>query len=190
MSEVRALGNDYPFLDSEATRLVATAVRRLQHDEGLSQRELANKLGYKTSVVLSHICIGRVPVPLDKFADFAEVLGLEPRTLLLAILEQRFPEIDFRELLNISLADASALKAQIEAVAGSTLDEMDVDTKHLLLEVVGTARPRARWMALTEMYIIDSARRQLGDGGLIEMTAGEQDRIEAVFAEIALARQN
>ena len=49
---------------------------------GLSQTELALKLGYKDKTMISKIEAGRVDLPYSKVLAFAKVLEMDPRDLI------------------------------------------------------------------------------------------------------------
>lgn len=89
----------YPHSETLATQMMADAFRKLELNNGPSQRQMAARLGYKTSVVLSHMALGRVPVPIDRASQLAHALGMDEREFLLAVLEQRHPGIEFRRIL-------------------------------------------------------------------------------------------
>lgn len=101
MTAVTDLTDDmlaYPHAESTAARMMAEAFTKLALKKGLSQRRLAAQLGYKSSVVLSHMALGRVPIPIDRASQLAQVLQLDEREFVLALLEQRHPNIPFRQL--------------------------------------------------------------------------------------------
>jgi transcriptional regulator with XRE-family HTH domain len=125
--------------------------------KGQSQREVAAKLGYKTSVVLSHMTAGRVPIPIDNAERIATALGLDPKAFLLAVLEQRHADIDFKSLFNISYSSAETV-GRLEAIAGCSLDDLPADTRAMLEEVVGARNPRRRWLALPELATMELIR--------------------------------
>nr|WP_166175711.1 helix-turn-helix transcriptional regulator [Altererythrobacter segetis] len=90
---------DYPLANSEATRMLAAGLEHAAEDKGWSQRTIAKMLNYRASVVLSHMALGRVPIPIDRALQFARLLGMDTAKFLLAVLEQRHPEIDFVKVL-------------------------------------------------------------------------------------------
>ena len=49
---------------------------------GLTQTDLANKLGYGDKSMISHIEAGRIDLPHSKIMDIARVLDIEPGDLL------------------------------------------------------------------------------------------------------------
>src|SRR4051794_35113776 len=99
--------DDYPLQGTRAQMMLEEAMKRAQV-AGRSQRQVAkDDLGYGSSVVLSHMTLGRVPIPIDRAEDIANALGMEPKAFLLAVLEQRHPDIDYRALFNISYSSAA-----------------------------------------------------------------------------------
>jgi hypothetical protein len=124
---------------------------------GRSQRDVAGELGYKSSVVLSHMAAGRVPIPVDRAGDIATALGMDSQAFLLAVLEQRHPEIDFKSLFNISYSSAGTV-GRLEAIAGCSLDDLPAETRTMLEEVVGARSPRRRWLALPEIAAVELIR--------------------------------
>jgi hypothetical protein len=124
---------------------------------GQSQRDIASQLGYKSSVVLSHMSLGRVPIPVDRAKEMARVLGMNDNAFLLAVLEQRHPDVDFHALFNISYSSATTV-GKLEAIAGCSLDDLPGETRTTLEEVVGARGPRRRWLALPELATIELIR--------------------------------
>jgi hypothetical protein len=147
---------DYPLQGTPAQVMLEGAMKAAQAS-GRSQREVAGDLGYKSSVVLSHMTIGRVPIPVDRARDLAMVLGMDPDAFLVAVLEQRHPEIDFKSLFNISYSSPSTV-GHLEAIAGSSLDDLPAETRAMLEEVVGARNPRRRWLALPELATVGLIR--------------------------------
>ncbi|RJT23288.1 XRE family transcriptional regulator [Chakrabartia godavariana] len=97
----------YPFANTAATKMLADAFDALWKTRGVSQRQLAARLGYRGSVCLSHMATGRISIPVGRVLDLAHVLEIDPAELLLAVLEQRHPEIPFRKLLEPSRPDST-----------------------------------------------------------------------------------
>ena len=147
---------DYPLQGTRAQVMLESAMKAAQAS-GRSQRQVAGELGYKTSVVLSHMTAGRVPIPVDRAKHMAATLGMDPDGFLLAVLEQRHPEIDFKSLFNISYSSAETL-GRLEAIAGCSLDDLPADTRAMLEEVVGARNPRRRWLALPELATMELIR--------------------------------
>jgi hypothetical protein len=93
--------NAYPHSASAAAVMLTSAFERIASDHGISQRRLAAHLGYANSVPLSHMASGRVPVPIDRTLDLAEATGICPKEFLLAVLDQRHPEIPFKSIFGL-----------------------------------------------------------------------------------------
>src|SRR3546814_12064454 len=95
MTEKRS---DYPYEDTRATQMLASAFKKAWDEKRLSQRKLAKQLGYRSSVVLSHMASGRVPIPIERVDDYAQLLEMDEGEFLLAVLEQRSPHLNFRNM--------------------------------------------------------------------------------------------
>lgn len=164
---------DYPLANTEATRMLAEALEKAGEDKGWSQRQIAKMLNYKTSVVLSHMALGRVPIPIDRAMDFARLLKMDAPRFLLAVLEQRHPDIDFLRILGASAKQKSTGKGgresfvleELEALAGKPLDELPNDQLNVLREAVSNPNAARRWLAPHEVSAIEAIRR-VHPGGL------------------------
>src|SRR5205085_3889255 len=161
---------DYPLKGTTAQRMLSEALDRAQRDKQQSQRFISGQLGYKSSVVLSHMASGRVPIPIDRAMDFARYLGMDQNEFLLAVLEQRFPEVDFRRLLSSlkgkakPVQSASALADELSSLAGKPLDELPIGIIKVLREAVQDDRASRRWIAPHELGIVELVRRYAPDG--------------------------
>lgn len=160
MSETASMATDYPLADSEATKILAAGLERLQRETGATQKEVATRLNYRTSVVLSHMALGRVPIPIDRANDIARELGLDPSRFLLATLKQRHPEVDFEALFGVQMRQESALASELSAIAGESLDQLPAPTKEILRDVVATRQPERRWLSSTELPIVEMIRQR------------------------------
>jgi hypothetical protein len=146
----------YPLQGTRAQIMLERGMKAAQA-AGRSQRQVAKELGHRSSVVLSHMTLGRVPIPIDKAERIAVALGLEPKAFLLAVLEQRHPDIDFNSLFNISFSSAATVR-KLESIAGCSLDDLPADTRETLEEVVGARNPQRRWLALPELQTVELIR--------------------------------
>ena len=63
-------------------------IRRLREKCGLSQEELANRMGYKSKSTINKIELGINDVAQSKIEKFAEVLGTKPSVLMGWVDEQ------------------------------------------------------------------------------------------------------
>jgi transcriptional regulator with XRE-family HTH domain len=57
-------------------------LRELREKRGLSQRELAKKVGAEYYTLVSQLEHGRGRIPPDRYLIWADALGVEPRTLV------------------------------------------------------------------------------------------------------------
>lgn len=168
--------SDYPLKDTRATIMLNGAMKTAQASNR-SQRDVAKELGYKSSVVLSHMTAGRVPIPIDRAKDIAVALGLEPNAFLLAVLEQRFPDVNFKTLFNLSFSSDRTV-GRLEAIAGCSLDDLPAETRAMLEEVVAARNPRRRWLAPAELSTIDLIRNLRPDSPYSGLIDGDHQAIQ------------
>ena len=57
-------------------------ISRIRRDLGLTQEELATKMGYKSKSTINKIELGVNDIPQSKIVQFAEVLGTTPAELM------------------------------------------------------------------------------------------------------------
>ena len=57
-------------------------IRRKREECGLSQEELATRMGYKSKSTINKIELGINDIPQNKIAKFADVLGTTPAVLM------------------------------------------------------------------------------------------------------------
>lgn len=154
---------------TRAQLMLEEAVKSAQ-ERGISQRQIAAELGYKSSVVLSHMASGRAPIPVDRATQIARLLEIDEKRFLLAVLEQRFPDVDFRDLLEMRLTSERTVQ-KFELAAGCSLAELPSETLRLVEEIVSLRNPRARWCSLQEAEVMELIRRvrpTVSDKGLSE----------------------
>lgn len=168
--------SDYPLQGTRAQVMLESAMKAAQAG-GRSQRDVAAELGYKTSVVLSHMTAGRVPIPIDRAKDMAAAVGMDANAFLLAVLEQRHPDVEFKSLFNISYSSAATV-GRLEAIAGCSLDDLPSETRAMLEEVVGARSPRRRWLALAELATIELIRDLRPDSSTEGLSGDDRRAIE------------
>ena len=171
---------DYPLQGTRAQVMLDEAMRRAQ-SAGRSQRAVAQELGYKSSVVLSHMASGRVPIPVDRAPEMASKLGMDAAAFVLAVLEQRYPDFDFRSLFNISYSSDRTV-AKLEAIAGCSLDDLPAETRAMLEEVVAARHPRRRWLSPAEVSTMELVRDLRPDGSVNGLSDGDLEAIAGALA--------
>jgi hypothetical protein len=137
--------------------MLSEALRRKAELERVSLRSIAKQLEYKQAVVLSHMASGRVPIPIDRAADIAAAVGLPEREFLLAVLEQRHEEVNWGLIsaMNDEFVD------ELEAIAGKPLSTLSPEHRQVMREVVAEPRPQRRWLALTEVPVMEAIRTEV-----------------------------
>jgi hypothetical protein len=149
--------DEYNYKDTRAAQMLAEGLRRASSERGLSVRQLGKKLNYKQAVVLSHWATGRVPIPIDRAVEVAHEVGLPEREFLLAVLEQRHAEVDWKLITGFN----DDLIEDLEDIAGKPLATLSPEHQQVMKEVVAEARPQRRWLTLSEVPVIEAIREQV-----------------------------
>lgn len=147
--------------------MLARGLRSASQEQGISLREIGRRLRYKQPVVLSHMAAGRVPIPLDKAPAIAAEVGLSQASFLLAVLEQRHPNIDWQ--LITGAADPFA--SELERTAGKPLSSLGSAHQRVLRDVVRDSAPEERWLSIPEIAAMKFLRElfpNLSSSGLAE----------------------
>ena len=83
-------------------------LRELREKQGLTQRDLAKKVGTKFYTFISQLETGRGRIPPDRYLVWARALGVEPREFVLKLMsyydpvtfdivfENQIPQVRFR----------------------------------------------------------------------------------------------
>lgn len=154
-----AMADDYPLAETPAARMLSEGLARAKDERGLSMRQIGKQMNYKTSVVLSHMASGRVPIPIDRTMEMAELLELDKRTFLLAVIRQRHPDIPWHLL---SEADTSlgsdSLALELQAALGAPLEQLNREQRAVMREVAAEHAPRKRWLSVHELHAVEVLR--------------------------------
>lgn len=163
--DTHSTASDFGYADTRATQMFAQA---LSAKSDLSQRALAHLLGYKTSVVVSHMASGRAPIPIDRALEIAAAVGVDRGKFLLAVLEQRYPSIDFAKLLSIPsgqqqqavgpVGEDLDVMRDLERVAGKRLAELPEERLNIVRDVLTDRDPSRRWLTLNELPLVEDLR--------------------------------
>ncbi len=139
----------YQWADSAAAKMMAAALERAKVEHGLSVRQLAKQLGYKQAVVLSHMANGKSPIPIDRAEDLADTLYMDGKSFLRAVVEQRHPEVSWNLLAGNLIHEISdGLASQLEAILGTSLDQLNKEQRRVMREVAADPIPGRRWVSI------------------------------------------
>lgn len=149
-----------PFADTLASKMLAAALKRASDERAMSLRQIAKLLNYKQAVVLSHMSLGRVPIPIDRAEEIAEVLDLNKETFLRAVLEQRHPDVDWSLLRmgNDKAISSSGIAHELEVILGAPLATLSLSHRRILREIVNDPRPERRWLTIQELPVVELVR--------------------------------
>jgi DNA-binding transcriptional regulator YdaS (Cro superfamily) len=150
---VREPAGDAAYRDSTAAIMLSDGLATAASERGLSQRALAKLLGYKQSVVLSHMALGRVPIPLERAAQLADLLEIDKRDFLVAVLEQRLPDVDWSGMIASTALQEKAghVVSGLETIARGKLDSLSAGQQAVMREVVADPHAGERWLSVHEV---------------------------------------
>lgn len=171
--------NDFPFAETPAALMLADAIHRRQV-ERISLRKTAAQLDYKQAVVLSHMLTGRVPIPVERAPQFAKHLGMNEQAFVLAVLNQRFPHIQWEEIFAPPApSGSSSLVESLEMIAGKPLDELSPQQQRVMREVVADGNADKRWLSVHEVPAITMLRKAVPNFSTDGISASDKNAIEA-----------
>ena len=75
----------------ELRREAGTWLKELRERRGLSQRQLASKLGAEYYTFISQLETGRGRIPPDRYREWAEALGVEPAEFVKTLMQYYDP---------------------------------------------------------------------------------------------------
>jgi len=181
--DVSTLSEIDDYSQSTATKMLAAGLDRLRAERGMSQKDVALSLGYKSSVAMSHMAVGRVPIPIERAPELADALGLDRATFLMAVLEQRFPSMDMRQLLGIGDQRAENVASRLTLIAGHSLDYLSQEAIGVLEEVVASVRPASRWLSPSEFALFELIRKQFPELSRRALTVEELTSLTQALRE-------
>lgn len=82
-----------PWGDSAAANYLARQIDALRTTSGISQREIANAMGYKQPNIMSMFKSGETKIPIDKIAIMAKVLKVDPANFGRMVIMQHWPTL-------------------------------------------------------------------------------------------------
>lgn len=165
--------SDFDYAGTLAAKMLSEGLRTAAAERGLSVRQIGKLLNYKQAVVLSHMANGRVPIPIDRALDIAEVVGLPAKEFLVAVLQQRHDEVNWSLITDTG----DDFVASLEALAGKSLSQLSAEHRAVLREVVVEPHPSRRWLNLAEVPLVDALRAEEPNLRTEGVTARQKDAI-------------
>lgn len=86
----------------------AMALTKAIDSTDLTQREIADRVGFKNANIISMLKSGETRVPLERIPALAATLGMDEREFLLAAIEEYHPGVHevLVDILGVPLSDA------------------------------------------------------------------------------------
>ncbi|MFO6448234.1 hypothetical protein ACLBKU_13950 [Erythrobacter sp. NE805] len=166
--------------DSEAARMLSTALAIAARERGLSLRKIAPLVGYKQAVVLSHMATGRVPIPVEKAETFAKVLDMDAGQFLKAILKQRHPTVSWALLNGDTTGKELSFEQGLAAGLGGHTSALNEEQLAVVKEVAADPSPRRRWLSAEEAAAVEIFRRARRDEGDVDKAVRDYTRLGPV----------
>lgn len=145
----------FPFADTEASMLFRALLDQYVHRNNSSLRKLAAELGYKQSTVLSHMASGRVPIPIERAAEFADHLNVPRATFLPAVLKQRHPDV--LEAVAATVGEPYQ-QHHLSSSVGIQNSKMTKSQQRIVQEMLRDSYPEERWLTPAEVPLINFLR--------------------------------
>lgn len=100
-----------PWADSAAARYLTRQIDTMR-TTGVSQRDIANAMGYKQPNIMSMFKKGETKIPIDKIAIMAKVLKCDPAAFGRMVIMQHWPTLaaQFEQIFNGGLVSANERK--------------------------------------------------------------------------------
>ena len=182
---------DYPHADTRAAKMLDVAIDQMSKNDRGSLRQIAGRLGYKSAVILSHMRSGRLAIPIDRAIDLARATEMDAGAFLLAVLEQRHPEIDFIGVLTGRDAQQDRSMQSLGVILAANLsDALDqpvtlLSSEHIgvIREVLAEPHPRKRWVGVNESGIIEFIRRELPEIARDGLSAAQRNFLKKAPVE-------
>lgn len=92
-------------------------IRRIREERGMTQEELATRVGYKSKSAINKIEQGVNEVRQNKIVDFAKALGTSPAVLMGWVEEQTAKKNDVLANIVIQLRKDEELLEMVEALS-------------------------------------------------------------------------
>lgn len=157
----------FPFANSGATIMLRSALDRYTATQGKSLRKLGIELGYKNAVILSHMSLGRVPIPLDRADEFARILDLNAPEFVAKVLLQRHPNA--YQAIHLAPAPSAAHRFPIPP--------QTPEHERIALEVLRDFRPQQRWLSIQECLAVEKIRNAKPTFSSAGLTDDELEKI-------------
>jgi DNA-binding transcriptional regulator YdaS (Cro superfamily) len=149
-----------PYAESRAALMLKDGLAALKQNRHRSGRDVARALGYKQSVVLSHMASGRVPIPLERAEAIAREVEISAGEFFLAAVEQRCSSASrlLADCEKSNVGSAFGFVTELEELAGVKIESLSAEHKDVLREVVADPRPARRWLSVQELSIMGRLR--------------------------------
>ncbi len=162
--------------------MLARGLKSVSERHGLSQRQIAKRLGHKQPVMLSHWSTGRVPIPIERVAELASALELDERSFLLAVLNQRHPTVDW-EGLEDRHTPAYDFVRQLQDLAEAPIEDFDPGQLKVMREAAADPKAARRWLSVHEVAVVELIRQMRPSWSEMGLSHSDRAKLERVLRD-------
>lgn len=148
----------YPYADSRAARMLKERLSVGAAERWMSTRKLAKMLKIKQPSVISHMANGRLAIPVDRAVPLAAALAFDARTFLEAVLEQRFPGVNWSILGKDHDTLTDAQLDWLRPLSGIDAAQLTAEQAQVIGEVARDRNPHERWIEPAEVPYVRRLR--------------------------------
>lgn len=152
----------YPYAESRAARMLSERLAVASAERWMSTRKLAKLLEIKQASVISHLANGRLPIPIERAVPLAMALQMDVGAFLAAVLEQRFPAVDFSLLATGSDTHSAGREfGWLDQLSGIKPEQLSSEHARIIGEVARDTHPAERWIEPAEVPYVRQLRDRL-----------------------------
>jgi hypothetical protein len=151
----------YPYAGSRAAKMLSDRLATAAAERWMSTRKLAKLLEIKQPSVISHLANGRLPIPVERAVPLAIALQMSAGAFLAAVLEQRFPTVDWSLLASASDAHPRSRELSwLEHLSGVKPEQLTPEQARIIGEVARDTHPVERWIQPAEVPYLRRLRER------------------------------
>lgn len=179
----------FPHADTQAARMLQSALDEAKAQNKTSLRSIAKTLGYKQAAVLSHMASGRIPIPIARAEDIATALDINPAIFMKMVLNQRHPSISV--LLDGERTNQFSLESQFDDTGfGRGLRNAKPSQMRIIQEVLRDVDASERWISIPEVYLVKLIRQLRPDVVSEGLSRDDLQRLSSALAPATKQQQS
>lgn len=174
--------SDHEWADTKAAKMLLAGLQNAKAEFGLSVRKAGKELGFKQATFISRMSSGKSPIPIERAEEIAALLMMDPAAFLQAVVEQRYPDVDWRLINSTENERQDALARELEAIIGAQPAVLNEHQRRVMREVASEPQPHLRWLSVNDAA---TARALANKPSRQEDSATSQDDIDEILAQLS-----